>query len=145
MIRFHVAYGYDSEMTGSEKAYYEKYVRPSLKTFISYRFEEIARQYFRNLKRNDVITIGTYWYDKRKEKTNGEFDVALETLDGYEIYEAKYYESRLRKSIIMEEIEKATRIEGLTISNFGLISASGFEENNIPIKQISGEEMYRQK
>lgn len=145
LIRFYVAYGYGSEMTGSEKAYYEKYVRPSLKTFISYRFEEIARQYFRNLKRNDVIAIGTYWYDKRKEKTNGEFDVALETLDGYEIYEAKYYESRLRKSIIMEEIEKATRIEGLTISNFGLISASGFEENNIPIKQISGEEMYRQK
>lgn len=67
----------------------------------------------------------------------------METLDGYEIYEAKYYESRLRKSIIMEEIEKATRIEGLTISNFGLISASGFEENDIPIKQISGEEMYR--
>ena len=38
---------------------------------------------------DDIVQIGTYWYDSKDTKTNGEFDIALETLDGYEIYEAK--------------------------------------------------------
>ena len=97
------------------------------------------------MQRDDIVQIGTYWYDSKDTKTNGEFDIALETLDGYEIYEAKYYDKALKKEVIKAEIDKATRIEGLTISNFGLISASGFEDNGIPAKQISRDEIYNQK
>ena len=145
LLRFHMAYAYGAEMTGTVKAYYKKYIEQSLNTFISYRFEDIAKQYFSSLQREDVIEIGTYWYDSKEAKTSGEFDIALETLSGYEIYEAKYYSDVLKKEKIRQELEKATKIEGLTISNFGLISASGFEKNDIPIKQISGDEIYRQK
>lgn len=145
LLRFYMAYAYGAQMTGSVKAYYKKYIAPSINTFISYRFEDIAKQYFHLVQRDDIVQIGTYWYDSKETKTNGEFDIALETLDGYEIYEAKYYDKALKKEVIKDEIDKATRIEGLTISNFGLISASGFEDNDIPVKQISGDEIYKQK
>ena len=104
----------------------------------------IAKQYFSQLDREDVITIGTYWYDDRIKKTNGEFDIALETLDGYEIYEVKYYEKPLPEILMREEIEKATRLEGLSVSNFGMIASSGFEANELPIRQISGKEIYKE-
>ena len=97
------------------------------------------------MDREDVITIGTYWYDDRIKKTNGEFDIALETLDGYEIYEVKYYEKPLPEILMREEIEKATRLEGLSVSNFGMIASSGFEANELPIRQISGKEIYKEK
>ena len=123
---------------------FEKYISPSLNTFISYRFEDIAKQYFSQLDREDVIAIGTYWYDDRIKKTNGEFNIALETLNGYEIYEVKYYEKPLPEVLMREEIEKATRLEGLSVSNFGMIASSGFEANELPIRQISGKEIYKE-
>lgn len=145
LIRFYMTYVIGAQITGSKKAYFEKYISPSLNTFISYRFEDIAKQYFSQLDREDVIAIGTYWYDDRIKKTNGEFDIALETLDGYEIYEAKYYGKPLPEVLMREEIEKATRLEGLSVSNFGMIASSGFEANELPIRQISGKEIYKEK
>ena len=145
LIRFYMTYVIGAQITGSKKAYFGKYISPSLNTFISYRFEDIAKQYFSQLDREDVIAIGTYWYDDRIKKTNGEFDIALETLDGYEIYEAKYYGKPLPEVLMREEIEKATRLEGLSVSNFGMIASSGFEANELPIRQISGKEIYKEK
>lgn len=145
LIRFYMTYVIGAQITGSKRAYFEKYISPSLNTFISYRFEDIAKQYFSQLDREDVIAIGTYWYDDRIKKTNGEFDIALETLDGYEIYEVKYYEKPLPEVLMREEIEKATRLEGLSVSNFGMIASSGFEANELPIRQISGKEIYKEK
>ena len=117
---------------------------PSINTFVSYRFEDIVRQWFliqveREI-RNDIINIGTYWYDDAKTKTNGEFDVALETLEGYEIYEVKYLTSTMKEELVKEEMDKIMRIEGIKISSIGFVSSSGFE---IPgEKRISGEELY---
>ena len=46
LIRFHMTYVIGAQITGSKKAYFGKYISPSLNTFISYRFEDIAKQYF---------------------------------------------------------------------------------------------------
>lgn len=87
------------------------------------------------------LSVGTYWYDNKKEKRNGEFDVALETLTGYEMYEVKYYENPLPSEVTRKEIDKATSIERISLSSFGIISASGFEDDTNPIRKITGEEL----
>ena len=140
ILRFHLAYIEKNQSAAtSSPAFFEKYIRPSLNTFISYRFEEIARSWFsiitENEIRKDIISIGTYWYDNPKTKTNGEFDVALETIDGYEIYEVKYLDSPMKDSLIEEETRKIKQITGLNITKLGFISSSGFEhagDNRIP-------------
>ena len=58
--------------------FYRMYIAPSIGTFISYRAESVARSYFVRQARKDtlgdVLDIGTYWYDDRKAKKNGEFE-----------------------------------------------------------------------
>ena len=107
-------------------------------------FEEMARQWFsiqmEKGLRSDIISVGTYWYDDKAAKRSGEFDVALETLRGYEIYEVKFLSSPMKEDLIMEEAEKIRRIAGLQISSFGFISSSGFEEPG-PMR-ISGEDLF---
>ena len=126
----------------SPHAFLEKYIMPSLNTFISYRFETIVKQYFATINRHDVISIGSYWYDNKETKRNGEFDIALETIDGYEVYEAKYYEKPMTLDAIKEEIGKALKIEGIRLNDFGIVSSSGFENIDFPIKTISGIDLY---
>ncbi len=142
LLRFWFAYldGFSALINPS--AFFEKYITPSLKTFISYRFETIVRQYFASINRPDIISIGSYWYDDKKAKRNGEFDIALETITGYEIYEAKYYEKPITCDLVKEELEKALKIEGISLNDFGIVSASGFENVEFPIKTISGTDLY---
>ena len=115
---------------------------PSLNTFISYRFEDAIKQYFAISNRSDIISIGSYWYDNKEAKKNGEFDIALETIKGYEIYEAKYYEKPVSLNVVKEELAKASKIEGISIKDFGIVSASGFKSVQYPVKTISGKELY---
>ena len=130
-------------MTAKEVVY-RVAVAPFLDTFVSYRFEDIVRSYFHRLvlsgARRDILRIGSYWYDDKAAKRSGEFDVALETLRGYEIYEVKFLSSPMKEDLIMEEAEKIRRIAGLQISSFGFISSSGFEEPG-PMR-ISGEDLF---
>ena len=144
MLRFHLSYIEKNPAAAGSPAFFRKYVLPSLDTFISYRFEEMARQWFsiqmEKGLRSDIISVGTYWYDDKAAKRSGEFDVALETLRGYEIYEVKFLSSPMKEDLIMEEAEKIRRIAGLQISSFGFISSSGFEEPG-PMR-ISGEDLF---
>ena len=142
LLRFWFAYldGFSGIINAS--AFFEKYITPSLKTFISYRFENVIKQYFAILNRPDIISIGSYWYDDKKAKRNGEFDIALETINGYEIYKAKYYEKPITCDLVKEELEKALKIEGISLNDFGIVSASGFENVEFPIKTISGTDLY---
>ena len=87
----------------SGKSFYEEYIEKSLMTYISYRFEEQARNYFslsiKNSKLKGIKNIGTYYYDDSKTKTNGEFDVVLEKEDGFVIYEVKYLKNKMEESV----------------------------------------------
>ena len=145
LLRFHIAYiERNPSLASSMPAFYEKHVKPSIETFISYRFEEMARDWFTILAengiRNDIFAVGTYWYDNPKTKQNGELDVAIETLSGYEIYEVKYLSSPMREKLISEETAKIRNDIGIPIASFGFISSSGFEKNGD--MRISGERLF---
>ena len=144
MLRFHLAYIDKQPTAVSPRAFFEKYVRPSLDTFVSHRFEDIARSYFAVLAgkgiRDDIVTVGVYWYDDPVTKTNGEFDVALETIEGYELYEVKYLSLPMKESLVDKEREKILSSPLRGVVAFGFISSSGFEKYGE--RRISGDELY---
>ena len=145
MLRFHLKYiEKNPNAVTFTAAFFEKYVRPSLDTFISYRFEAMVRDWFvllaENGIRTDIINVGTYWYDNLKTKTNGEFDVAIETIDGFDIYEVKFLSSPMIDDLIKEETRKIRSINGINVSSIGFVSSSGFEH---PVENcISGEDIF---
>ncbi len=145
ILRFHLSYIEKNPNIASTPAFFGKYVKPSFNTFVSYRFEEIARRWFALLVdcgiRNDIVRIGAYWYDDKNNKRNGEFDVALETLDGYEVYDVKYLEDPMSEKLIKEESEQARAATGIAIAKLGFISSSGFEKNGE--NRIDGSLLYK--
>lgn len=149
LVRFYYAYVFanseEIKRLGPE-TFYNNYIAQSINTFISYRTESIARSYFSRKAQKgmlgDVLDIGTYWYDDKIRKTNGEFDCVLKRKDSYDIYEVKYLESKLSNKLIKEEIEQINRIEGINIGKIGFISISGFESKIDGIAQLSGEDLY---
>ena len=148
LFRFYFAYllRSDDYVTANSNGFFDRMITPSLTTFVSYRFEEIAKAYFHRMAkeglRDDILRIGSYWYDDRKSRKNGEFDVALETYDGYEIYECKFLEAKAASSLVRSEKRNVEEIEGIHASKFGFISSSGFEEEIDGVTLISGEDIY---
>ncbi len=149
LLRFYYTYVYKNKsalrVLGPE-AFYEEYVERSLVTFISHRFEEIVRDYFslraKSGKLKGVTNIGTYYYDDSATKTNGEFDVALERREGYDIYEAKYYASPLRIGEMKKEEAQIKKIKGLQIGKIGFVSVSGFDAADSKSDLVTGEDLY---
>ena len=133
------------QMLGAD-AFYDNYIEPSITTFISHRFEEIARTFFslqvKEGKRKGIFRIGTYYYDDSATKTNGEFDVVLQRKDNYDIDEGKYYAKPLSLTEMQAEEEQIRNIKGLAVGNIGFISVSGFEEVSSEYDCISGGELY---
>ena len=82
-------------------------------------------------KFDDVINVGTYYYDDSLNKTNGEFDVALKIKgDKYRIIEVKYYKDNiLTLKEMIEENEQIKRIKEIGIDSVAFLSASGYEAN----------------
>lgn len=62
------------------------------------------------------------YYDNPVHRKNGEFDVALEFADGYEICEAKYYAQPMTLDEIHREVQQAEAIKELTVKQIGFIS-----------------------
>ena len=150
LVRFYYAYIFscrDEIRRLGADTFYRMYIAPSIGTFISYRAESVARSYFVRQARKDtlgdVLDIGTYWYDDRKAKKNGEFDCVIKRRDSYDIYEVKYLKDKISIRMMEDEIAKIKAIEGLRIGTIGFISISGFEADLSGIKQITGEDLYR--
>ncbi len=149
LLRFWYTYVYKNksalQMLGAE-AFYDNYIEPSITTFISYGFEEIARTFFslqvKEGKRKGIFRIGTYYYDDSATKTNGEFDVVLQRKDNYDIYEVKYYSKPLSLKEMQAEEEQIRIIKGIAVGKIGFISVSGFDEIPSEYDCISGEELY---
>lgn len=149
LLRFWYTYVYKNksalQMLGAE-AFYDNYIEPSITTFISHRFEEIARTFFslqvKEGKRKGIFRIGTYYYDDSATKTNGEFDVVLQRKADYDIYEVKYYSKPLSLTEMQEEEEQIRDIKGLAVGNIGFISVSGFEEVPSEYDCVCGDELY---
>lgn len=149
LTRFYYAYVFantdEIKRLGSE-TFYNNHIAQSIKTFISYRTESIARSYFSRKSKqgllDEVLDIGTYWYDDKEKKMNGEFDCVIKRKDSYDIYEVKNLESKLSDTMINKEIDQIRKIEGIRIGRIGFISVSGFENKIDGIEQISGEDLY---
>lgn len=149
LLRFYYTFVYKNksalQMLGAE-AFYEEYVETAITTFISHRFEEIARTYFSLLikerKLRGISNIGTFYYDDSITKTNGEFDVVLERKGIYDIYEIKYYSSPLRLKEMLKEAEQVNSIKGLQIGKIGFIATAGYEKTPDEFDCISAEALY---
>ncbi len=114
--------------------FYEEYIKDSLITFISHRFEEIVRNYYSILsvkgKLNGVRNIGTYYYDDPKNKTKGEFDVVLEFKEYLKIIEVKYYKNKLTLKEMDKEVEQIKKIKTNLKVEYAFIATSGYESSN---------------
>ena len=150
LVRFYFTYIYPGPaiLMNNPKAFYSAKIEKSIKDFIARRFESICRQYFALLietgKRTDIIDIGTYWYDDKENKANGEFDVALKTTEGYEIYDAKFTASPLSGDVAETERRQLMRLP-LPLSRWGMISASGFEKETSSYIQLDLEDLFSQE
>ncbi len=126
--------------------YFEAFIKRSLNTFISYRFEGIVCEYLARMvkkgKYPTALNIGTYWYDDPKNKVNGEFDCVLEETDGYSFYEAKYYENPLSEKQCNQEAEQVMAILDMSNKRIGFVSASGFDFESDKYELITGDDLF---
>jgi len=148
-IRFFYTYVQNSRsalITIGKNLFYDSYIAPSIDTYISHRFEEQVRMYFSLLAHkgclSDVKNIGTYYFDNPEEKSNGEFDVALEKADGYEIYEVKYRKDPLNFDIVEKEIKQIEKINAINITKIGFVNPCGFSFKNDDYDLIDGNNLY---
>ena len=149
LLRFYFTFIYKNasalQVLGAE-AFYDEYIAPALTDFISRRFEGICRDYFshqvRSGKMKRVRNIGSYYYDDPAHRKNGEFDVALEFADGYEIYEAKYYAQPMTLDEIHREVQPVEAIKELTVKQIGFIAINGFAEREEPYLYLDGNDIF---
>lgn len=149
LLRFYFTFIYKNasalQVLGGE-AFYDEYIAPALTDFISRRFEGICRDYFslqvRSGKMKGVRNIGSYYYDDPAHRKNGEFDVALEFADGYEIYEAKYYAQPMPLDEIHREVQQVEEIKELTVKKIGFIAINGFAEKEEPYLYLNGNDIF---
>lgn len=149
LLRFYFTFIYKNasalQVLGAE-AFYDEYIAPALTDFISRRFEGICRDYFslqvRSGKMKGVRNIGSYYYDDPIHRKNGEFDVALEFADGYEIYEAKYYAQSMTLDEINREVQQVEEIKELTVKQIGFIAINGFAEREEPYLYLDGNDIF---
>lgn len=148
-LRFYYAYIYPNKSRLTilgEEAFYDQYIAPTITSFVSLRFEEIARSYFSILSHRGKLLgikdIGTYYYDDAVHHENGEFDVALALSAGYAIYEVKYLQGTASESLIKSEAQSILSIKELDVKQIGFISINGFETKNKDYHYITGEDLY---
>lgn len=149
LLRFYFTFVYKNssalQVLGAE-AFYDEYISPVLTDFVSRRFEGICRDYFslqvRSGKVKGVRNIGSYYYDDPVHRKNGEFDVALELADGYEIFETKYYAQPMTLDEIHHEAQQVEAIKELKVKKLGFIAINGFNEQEKPFIYLDGNDVF---
>lgn len=150
LTRFYYAYIFSNRdviRTIGEQAFYELVIQPTIDTFLSYRLEETAREYFERQVQcgnlSGVYDIGTYWYDDPAERKNGEFDCVLKHKTTYSFYEVKNYSEPLRQSVCEAEVKEVRRLaETFDVEKIGFIALSGFDFSSDKYDLIPAEKMY---
>ncbi len=157
-LRFYYTYIYPNRNrvnTLSADEFYDQNIEPSVSYYISRRFEEICRTFFRQKIKNgeykDAVSVGAFYYDDPIHRQNGEFDVAIKReehrkLYYYDIYEVKFFEEPLQLKRLTEELDDVKKIKDLPVQNVGIIAANGFRDECTEFFKgplIDGEELYR--
>jgi hypothetical protein len=92
-----------------------------------------------------IRNIGTYYYDDSVSKQNGEFDVAIETADGFDIYEVKYLKKPFDIASLNKEVNQIQDIKGIKINKIGFISINGFNFNSDKYELLDGNKLFEFK
>lgn len=150
IIRFYYTYIFSHKYlldTMSSSDFYTNFIENSLTEFISRRFEDICRDYIWILsnekKLKGILNVGTYYYDDPINHLNGEFDLAIEKKDSYDIIEVKYLKNKVSKQMVEKELYQIKQINELIINNVGFISINGFEDDVINLDyKYDGEDIY---
>ncbi len=150
LFRFYFSYVHPNrsriEHIGAQ-AVYAALVSPSIDAYLSFRFEDIAKEYFGRLahsgKLEGIIDIGSYWYNDRKRHLSGEFDVVLEYVNGYDVFEVKLLKGKMSRSLAIQEAEKICSIESFKARKIGFISMEGFDFTSSEFILIDGEMLYK--
>ena len=135
LLRFYYSYILRNQYLFNYKAadmIYEEDIKPSIITFISFRFEDICRtfmwKYINNNGIKNVVNIGRYYYDPINKK-NGEFDLAILNKNGtVSLIDAKYLEDSLSQQTINKELYQISQINEIKVDKTGFISINGFED-----------------
>ena len=149
LLRFYFTYVHPNRSRIQQfgvEAVFEQFIEPSLPTYLSYRFEDIARSYFsrsvRTGRLKGVLDVGTYWYDDKKRHRNGEFDCAVSYKEGYDIFEVKHLAGPMDKALADDEARKIQEIEALNVKHIGFVSLGGFSFSDSGYILISGNDLF---
>ena len=151
-IRFFYTYVYNYksnlEILGPN-VFYDEFIKDSINTYVSHRFEDICKSYFsiqvKNGNLKGIRNIGTYYYDDSVSKQNGEFDVALDAKDGFNIYEVKYLKKPFDIASLNKEVNQIQNIKGIKINKIGFISINGFDFNLDGYELLDGNKIFEFK
>lgn len=124
----------------------ENIILPSLDTYLSYRFEDIAKQYFSRLAKagrlKSILDMGSYWYNDRITHCTGEFDVVLEFPDGYDVFEVKYLKDRMPYELAQKKAEEIRALKAFKARRIGFVSISGFAFTSDEFILVDGDMLY---
>ena len=144
LLKFYYAYVFREDnriklLTPSR--YYDLYIEPSIKEFISRRFENIVRNYFTlSISKGlyeDIIDIGSYYYEEY------EYDCVFKKKNNkYSFYEAKHYLKPMKESEQLRKIEQIKSIKGIDIDEIGFVCSSGFEKRIDGIKYLNLDNLF---
>ena len=130
LLRFHFTYIYPMRALPTRlegDVLYDKFIAPSLNTWISKRFEVQVCEYFAHMQDASLEAVGSYWYDDPSSRKNGEFDCALKRNGRYSLYEVKYLSRPMTYQLYEEERAKMEKVEYIDVASLGFVSSSGFD------------------
>ncbi len=151
LIRFYFSFIFGSTGTIrriNEEQYYDKFIDKALTDFISRRFEGIAIEYFHRFSGKgpfkDIEDMGTYWYDDKEKRTNGEFDCVIRRTGAlYDFYECKYYEKPMTHEECLMEKKQLENIKEIAVTKTGFVCSAGFDfQPEGEFILISGDDLY---
>lgn len=131
-----------------ESTFFDNTINPSINTFISYRFEDIAKEFIsREIKKGNYpnsLDLGSYWYDDKEKEKNGEFDCVLKETNGYTFFECKFYNRPLTLNECKREEQQVRESPLNEINKIGFISLNGFDFSSKKYILVSGEGMFKE-
>jgi uncharacterized protein len=138
-----------SQLILSDEAFYDAVIAEDFESvFVPRAFEDMAREYLiRQNKKGQIkppfLSIGTFWYDDRKTKKNGQFDVVGKSSAGYSFYEAKFTKNPLADQDLLSEASQI-KAAGLPVSSMGFVSRSGYSlKGTYPYSLLTLADLYR--
>jgi hypothetical protein len=91
------------------------------------------------------LSIGTFWYDDKKTRKNGQFDVVGKSGVGYSFYEVKFTKNPLNDKDLASEASQI-QAAGLPVSSLGFVSRSGYSlKGTYPYSLLTLADLYRSK